>query len=40
LPYIQVATFLNVSLSTVKSRMFRNRQLLREGISMGKNPFG
>ena len=40
LPYIQVATFLNVSLSTVKSRMFRNRQLLRAGISMGKNPFG
>ena len=39
LPYIQVATFLNVSLSTVKSRMFRSRRLLREAISIGENPF-
>lgn len=40
LPYIQVATFLNVSLSTVKSRMFRNRRFLRAAISIDENSLG
>lgn len=33
LPYIEVATILNLSLSTVKSRMFRSRRDLRTAIS-------
>ncbi len=39
LPYIQVAMYLKVSLSTVKSRMFRNKRFLREEISNSANPF-
>lgn len=33
LPYMQVATVLNLSISTVKSRMFRSRRDLRAAIS-------
>lgn len=33
LPYMQVATALNISLSTVKSRMFRSRRDLRLAVS-------
>jgi RNA polymerase sigma-70 factor (ECF subfamily) len=39
LPYMEVATTLNVSLSTVKSRMFRSRRDLRMALSSRTGAF-
>jgi RNA polymerase sigma-70 factor (ECF subfamily) len=39
LPYMDVATALNLSLSTVKSRMFRSRRDLRMALSSGTDAF-
>ncbi len=38
IPYVQVATLLNVSLSTIKSRMFRSRRDLRIVIANHTSP--